>query len=259
MQEVRHLVLDVSPEACITPTFLGKSCYTFLNGIAIVEGILLHLFHHQLLQGSVLGLVKVVPHAVQELVKPVLAKQLPHSLVSYHLVPDGLLGSIAVVDVGHIEMHLAGLLVIPASDFLAFLDCFLRLRIGHFLGRLHHIHLAAHLLGYAGDMITNDVLSIAALYAVFCTEVRTVLRCFSLFPYLYAKIGKPGKHRAKLVLVKDGEHGVSSRLEVMASYHIEQFFVKEELATLCFALWHTQLIVKIAIVKRRRNFYIAVR
>ena len=156
VQEVSHLVLDVSPEACIASSFLGKTCHTFLNGIAIVEGILLHLFHHQLLQGGILGLVEVVPHAVQELVEPVLTKQLPHSLVSYHLVPDGLLGSIAVVDIGHIEMHLAGLLVIPASDFLAFPDCFLRLRIGHFLGRLHHVHLAAHLLGYAGDMLHYD-------------------------------------------------------------------------------------------------------
>ncbi len=155
MQEVRNLILDVVPEASFASAILGESGDTFLNGIVSIQRIILHFLHHQLLQDRILRLIQVIPNTTQELVESVFTKQLSHSFVSHHLMPDSLLGSIAVVDVRHVKMYLASLLVIPASDMLAFLDCFLRTLVGYLLGRVNHIHLGTNLFGKLGNVGRN--------------------------------------------------------------------------------------------------------
>ena len=135
MKEIRYLILDTIPEARFTLAILGESRDTFLNSIINIQRVELSLLIHQLLQSRILRLIQVVPYFTKELIESFITKQLSHSLVSNHLMPDGLLCGISIVDIRHIKMHLASLLVIPASNLSAFLySCLCRL-VGDFINR----------------------------------------------------------------------------------------------------------------------------
>ena len=121
MKEIRYLILDTIPEARFTLAILGESGDTFLNSIIDIQRIELSLLIHKLLQFGILRLIQVVPYITKELIESVFTKQLSHSLVSYYLMPDSLLGSISVVDIRHVKMHLASLLVIPTGNLSTFL------------------------------------------------------------------------------------------------------------------------------------------
>ena len=133
VKEIRYLILDTIPEASFTLAILGESGDTFLNGIVDIQRIVLSLLIHQLLQSRILRLIQVIPHITKELLESVFTKQLPHALVSNHLMPDSLLGSISIVDIRHIKMHLASLLVIPASYLSAFLNSSLSSLVVYFV------------------------------------------------------------------------------------------------------------------------------
>ena len=135
MKEIRYLVFDTIPEARFTLAILGESGDTFLNGIIDIQRIELSLLIHQFLQFGILRLIQVVPNITKELVESVFTKQLSHSLVSYYLMPDSLLGSISIMDIRHVKMHLASLLVIPASYLSAFLNSSLSSLVGDFINR----------------------------------------------------------------------------------------------------------------------------
>ena len=135
MKEIRYLILDTIPEASFTLAILGESGDTFLNGIIDIQRIELSLLIHQLLQSRILRLIQVVPYFTKELIESFITKQLSHSLVSNHLMPDSLFCSISVVDIRHVKMHLASLLVIPASYLSAFLNSSLCRLVGDFINR----------------------------------------------------------------------------------------------------------------------------
>ena len=135
MKEIRYLILDTIPEARFTLSILGESGDTFLNSIIDIQRIELSLLIHQLLQIRILRLIQVIPYFTKELVESFITKQLSHSIVSNHLMPDSLLGSISIVDIRHINMHLASLLIIPTGNLSAFLNSSLRCLVGDFIKR----------------------------------------------------------------------------------------------------------------------------
>ena len=133
MKEIRYLVFDTIPEDRFTLAILGESRDTFLNGIIDIQRIELSLLIHKLLQFGILRLIQVVPNITKELVESVFTKQLSHSLVTNYLMPDSLLGSISIMDIRHVKMHLASLLVIPASYLSSFLNSSLSRLVGDFI------------------------------------------------------------------------------------------------------------------------------
>ena len=135
VKEIRYLILDAIPEARLTLAILGESGDTFLNSIIDIQRIVLSLLIHQLLQFGILWLIQVIPDITKELVESLITKQLSHSLVTNHLMPDSLLSSISVVDIRHIKMHLASLLIIPASNLSAILNSSLSRLVGDFINR----------------------------------------------------------------------------------------------------------------------------
>ena len=135
MKEIRYLILDTIPEARFTLAILGESGNTFLNGIVDIQRIVLSLLIHQLLQIRILWLIQVIPHITKELLKSVFTEKLSHALVSNHLMPDSLLGSISVVYIRHVKMHLASLLIIPASYLSAILNSSPSRLVGDFINR----------------------------------------------------------------------------------------------------------------------------
>ena len=135
MKKIRYLILDTIPESSFALAILGESGDTFLYGIVDIHRVELSLLIHQLLQSRILWLIQVVPHITKELLKSLFPEKLSHSLVSYNLMPDSLLGCISVVDIRHIKMHLAGLFIIPASYLSAFLNSCLCCLVGDFINR----------------------------------------------------------------------------------------------------------------------------
>ena len=75
--------------------------------------------------------------------------------MSHGLVPNGLLRSIRVVDIRHIQMHLACILVIPASHLLTVLNVTAHLLVANLLNRVHHLHLTTSLLRYFLHSLSN--------------------------------------------------------------------------------------------------------
>ena len=135
MKKIRYLILDTIPEAILTLSILGESGYTFLNGIVDIHRVELSLLIHQLLQSRILWFIQVVPYITKELLESLFTEKLSHPLVSYNLMPDSLLGSISVVDIWHIKMHLASLLIIPASNLSAILNSSPSRLVGDFVNR----------------------------------------------------------------------------------------------------------------------------
>ena len=102
MKKIRYLILDTIPESSFALAILGEPGDTFLYGIVDIHRVELSLLIHQLLQSRILWLIQVVPYITKELLESLFTEKLSHSLVSYNLMPDSLLGSISVVDIWHI-------------------------------------------------------------------------------------------------------------------------------------------------------------
>ena len=133
MKEIRYLILDTIPESRFTLSILGESGDTFLYCIIDIQRIVLSLLIHKLLQSSILRLIQIIPYITKELIESVFTKQLSHSLVSYYLMPDSLLGSISIMDIRHVKMHIASLLVIPSSYLSTLLNSSLSSLVGNFI------------------------------------------------------------------------------------------------------------------------------
>ena len=147
MQGICYLILNVVPESRLTLSVLCALGDKLLNSVIESKVIHVHLFLHISSQLSIDRVVQVHPKVSHVGVK-LISEQSSHALVSYSLVPNGFLRGIRVMDVRHIQMHLARLLVIPASHLLAFLYVLAHLRVLNLLNRVHHLHLASSSLGY---------------------------------------------------------------------------------------------------------------
>ena len=154
MQGICHLILNVVPESRLTLSVLCALGDKLLNSVIESKVIHVHLFLHISSQLSIDRIIQVHPktsHIVIELI----SKQTSHALVSYSLVPNGFLSGIRVMDVRHIQMHLARILVIPASHLLAVLYVLAHLRVLNLVNRVHHLHLTASLLRYFLHSLSN--------------------------------------------------------------------------------------------------------
>ena len=156
MQGICHLILNVVPESRLTLSVLCALGDKLLNSVIESKVIHIHLFLHISSQLSIDRVVQVHPKVSHVGVK-LISKQSSHALVSHSLVPYGFLRGIRVMDVRHIQMHLARLLVIPASHLLAVLYVLAHLRVLNLLNRVHHLHLTTSLLSSLVNSLTNPL------------------------------------------------------------------------------------------------------
>ena len=154
MQGICHLILNVVPESRLTLSVLCALGDKLLYRVIESKMIHVHLFLHISSQLSIDRIIQVHPQT-SHIVIELLAQQSPHALVSHSLVPNGLLRGIRVMDVRHIQMHLARILVIPASHLLAVLYVLAHFRVLNLLNRVHHLHLASRLLRYFLHSLSN--------------------------------------------------------------------------------------------------------
>ena len=156
VQGICHLVLDVVPEPRLALTLLGALGYELLYSVIEPHRVLAHTLLYVGSKLSIHRIVQVHPktsHVVIELV----SQQSSHALVSYGLVPDGLLRSVGVVDIRHVKMHLTCILVIPARHLLAVLNVTAHLIVANLLNRIHHLHLTTSLLHSLVNSLTNPL------------------------------------------------------------------------------------------------------
>ena len=175
VQSVRHLVLDVVPEPGFALALLGTLGDELLYSVIESHRVLAHTFLHIGSQFGIHRIVQVQPqtsHIVVELV----SEQSSHALMSHGLVPNGLLRSIRVVYIRHIQMHLACILVIPASHLLAVLNVTAHLLVANLLNRVHHLHLTTSLLHSLVNSLTNPLVQRLS------KGQRGFVRLITLFP-----------------------------------------------------------------------------